>query len=131
MQAVTLDTHEIIKDLKLAGFNERQAEAQVHLAQVVYDSAIKHHKKDHVKQRSDNMTDLRKIEANLELKIEGVRTDLTLEIEKLRGETHKEIEKVRSDLLSTKSTLLYWMFGMHTAQLVFIFGFFGAALELF
>ena len=65
MVALALDTHALVKELKAAGFDDRQAEAVTHVfttTREAFDLATK--------------TDLRELEMRLEAKIESVKYDI-------------------------------------------------------
>ena len=123
MSTLVLDTFELIKELKDAGMNERQAQAQLHVTQVVCQTAmLQLHEEIDAKQFA-TLLDLKEVELHLTTKIDDVR----MEVEKLRG----EIQGVRGEIEKVKNNLLLWVLGMLFAQTSLIFGFFGKELGIF
>jgi len=144
-----LDTHQCIKEIKNAGFNDKQAEAFLHVVQSAWMVSEDRRQIEMNERDLVSVPDLKRTELELTLAIEKVRSDLTLEIEQVRFSLEQvrsdlsrdiaqvrsdltlEIEKVRVDLEKVKSHLVFWVVGLFFAQTTFIFGFFGKAMHLF
>ena len=119
MNTVTLDTYELIKEFKEAGFNEKQAEVQAHAAQVVFQAAVEQSKEDVNFKQLATLWDLKQVESTLRL-----------ETEKLRSELYVNIEKVRGEIDKSKVTVILWVFGMLVAQMGVLVGLFNNAIGI-
>jgi hypothetical protein len=113
-----LDTYQMVKEFREAGFSEKQAEAQMHAAQIVFHAAI-----DQTRE---------------EINYEGLATKIDLKSLALKSDLHKldskftlEIEKVRGEITHAKISVILWVFGMLMTQTGLVFGFFGSALGFF
>jgi len=124
MLTATLDTHDLIKELKQVGFDERQAEAQVHTAKLIADAAINHLKEEAKGQEPATKYELKQLENDLRFEIKQVETSLTTKIDKVQASMQIEIEK-------NKNSILLWSFSMFITQTSLLLGLFGKVLNFY
>lgn len=115
-----IDTHELIKELKQVGFDERQAEMQVHVVQLICNITEGRLRDETDRRELASLADIKQIDADLKFEIRQLDFKLSIDMEKVRG----EIEKA-------KNNMLIWMFGMFITQTGIFIGLFGKALDLF
>jgi len=104
MSVTALDTLQVVKKLKAAGFSEEQAEA---VTQVVRDS--------------QNL-DLSNIatKSDLSAGLSEVRSELKAEIAEVRSEFRTEFAKIRTEISDTKVEIIKWVIGIGFAQAGFV-----------
>ena len=124
MISTTLDMHELVKELKQVGFDERQAEVQEYTSKSIVDAAITHLQEEINGKEFATKYDLNQVENNLRFEIKQVETSLTAKIEKVQDSVHIEVAKC-------KSSLLFWSFGMFITQVGLIFGLYWKMMHLF
>ena len=97
MTAFSFDTHQVVKDLEQAGFNETQAEAVV--------AALGASISGNLATKAD--LDLLKAELKADLKSEAanLRTEFKADIAELRTEFKADIAELKNDNASTRSEL--------------------------
>jgi hypothetical protein len=113
MISTTLDMHELVKELKQVGFDERQAEVQVYTSKSIVDAAITHLQEEIKGQWLATKYDLKLVEKDLRLEIKQLEAGLNVKIEK------------------TKNSILCWSFGMCITQVGLIFGLYWKMMHLF
>ena len=135
MSLATVDTHEVVKDLRSAGFTDAQAEAVARNLRKAQDLDLStlSTKVDVEQVGTDLRSEIEKVRTDLRSEINKVRTDLRSEIEKVRTDLRSEIEKVRTDLMSeidkvrtavadSKAEVIKWVFGAIGFQTLIILG---------
>ncbi|MDX1540336.1 MAG: coiled-coil domain-containing protein [Geminicoccaceae bacterium] len=89
MVVLSLDTHELVKELIGAGFTEEQAEAVTRAVVAARDLDLSH---------LATKDDLEALEQRLRGEIESLRDEMHREIEALRREMQQEIGALRSEM---------------------------------
>jgi hypothetical protein len=102
MALTTLDTHELVKDLKAAGFTDDQAEAVTR--------AVKH-------AREIDLSDLA-TKADLKSELASLRADIALLAAKLDNIAANYA--TRAELSDMRTDLIRWVFGLMLAQAALI-----------
>jgi len=127
---LALDTYEIAKELRQAGFDERQAEAQAHLAKVIFNATLERVQDERKADKQIHNNDIKELNSSLSLKMESSRNESQLEFGKVRGEFEKvrgEIEKVRVEVEKVRSSIIIWVVSLFIVQT----GFLAKILHLF
>jgi archaellum component FlaC len=106
MSVIALDTYEVAKTLRAAGFSEQQAEA---VTRVVRDS-----------QNVDLSSLATKLDlAEVKTEISGIKTEISGIKTEISG-IKIDIAKVRTEAAETKAEIIKWVFGISIAQAGFI-----------
>lgn len=95
MSLATLDTHEVVEELRSAGFTDEQAAAVAR--------------------------NLRKAQ-DLDLSSLATKADLSIETEKIRGEIAKNRLEIGKEIADTKVDILKYLFGTIGFQTLIIIG---------
>lgn len=102
MALTTLDTHELVKDLKAAGFTDDQAEAVTR--------AVK-------QAREIDLSDLA-TKADLKSEVAGLRADIALLAAKL--DNIAATYATKAELSDLRTDIIRWVFGLMLAQAALI-----------
>jgi hypothetical protein len=120
MNRIAIDTHEVVQELKAAGFTEAQAESVTRIvrrAQDVDISALAS-KNDLATTKADLQLSL----AELELKLAKVQAELQRDLAKVQSELQRDLGDVKRDLANTRSELQKWIIGSTGLQTIVILG---------
>ncbi|HEY3910957.1 MAG TPA: hypothetical protein VGM07_13845 [Stellaceae bacterium] len=104
----TVDTHELVKDLKASGFTDAQAEAVTRAVRQSQDF-------------SDLVT-----KSDLAL----FRGEIREEIGEVRGELRAEISRIREEMVALELRLIKWMIGIGIAATLAVSGMVWAAAQV-
>ncbi len=96
------DTHAYVKRLKLAGFTDKQAEAQSELQAEVLSTLVT--------EKLATKEDIARLAA-----------EIKQNSGELRQELKQEISELRQDIVNIKVDLIKWVFGIAFAQTALIF----------
>ena len=113
MTVVPLDTHEVVKELKAAGFTDEQAEAVTRVVRKAQEIDL-----SNLATKSDI--------ALLKSDIEALRSATKSDIETLRSTTKSDLQiglaEVRTEIHAMRSEILKWMVSAIGVQTVVILG---------
>jgi DNA-binding transcriptional MerR regulator len=116
MSVTALDTLQVVKKLKAAGFSEEQAEA---VTQVVRDS--QNLDLSNVVTKADLSTGLSELRSELKAEIAEFRSATKAEFSDVRSEFRTEFAKIRTEIADTKVELIKWVIGIGFAQAGLVF----------
>jgi DNA-binding transcriptional MerR regulator len=127
MSVTALDTLQVVKKLKAAGFSEEQAEA---VTQVVRDSqnidlsnlATKSDLSSGLSElRSELKAEIAELRGELKAEIAELRSDTKAEFADVRSESRTEFAKIRTEIADTKVEIIKWVIGIGIAQAGLVF----------
>ncbi len=143
----TLDTHELVKDLKASGFTDAQAEAVTRAVKQSQDFSDLVTKSDLALQTSELRSEInavrgeiREVRAELREEIAGVRAELRAEIDGVRveiggvhaeiGGVRAEIGGIRGELAALELRLIKWVVGVGIAATLAVGGMFWTVAQV-
>jgi hypothetical protein len=110
LTVIALDTHEVVKELKAAGFSEEQAEALTRVVRRSQDVDL-----SNLVTKTEFQAGMAAAKSDLETGLAAVRAEVQAEFAAVRGE-------IRTGLAETKAEILNWMVGSMGVQTVVILG---------
>ena len=132
-----LDTLEVAKDLRTAGFTDAQAEALTRAVRKAQNLDISNlaTKADLQATKADLQAEIASVKTELRAEIASVKAELRAEIALFRTELRAEIKAVRSDLqieiAGIRTDMLRWIIGAIGVQTLAIIGTMLALAKLF
>lgn len=114
MVVSSLDTHEIVKDLKAAGFTDEQAEAVTRAVKQAQDIDLSN---------LATKTDLAELRTATKMDLAELRNEFT----EFRAGTNTEFARLRTEMADMRAELIKWVVGVGFAQVATIL----AVLRLF
>ena len=118
MTLAPIDTLEVVKELKAAGFSEAQAEAVTRAVRKAQDLDLSHlaTKHDLAAHQAATKHDLEATKADLEHKIEAVRADPRACKVDIRHECAALRADIKAALAELKADVIKWVLGIAFAQ---------------
>jgi hypothetical protein len=125
----TVDTHELVKELKASGFSDARAEAVTRAVRQSQDFSDLATKSDLALMRSELHAELGEVRSELRAEIGTlraeigeVRGDLRVEIGEVRGELRTEAGSIRGTMVAMELRLIKWMIGIGIAAALAVGG---------
>jgi hypothetical protein len=124
MNMIAIDTHEVVQELKAAGFTEAQAEAVTRIVRKSQDIDLSSlaTKNDLAVTKADLQRDM----GELKLNLAEVKADLQRDLAELRADLQRDLAALRADLQrdlgNTKAEMLKWVIGSIGIQTIVILG---------
>jgi hypothetical protein len=134
MSAVLFDTHEVVRNLKAAGFTDEQAEAVTRLVRDTLtidlpnlatktDLAPFATKIDHAETKAEIKTDLAGTKAEIKTDLSETKAEIKTELAEIRAEIKIELAEIKAEILK-------WMVSSIGIQTVVIIGAVGALVRM-
>ena len=113
MNVIAIDTHEVVKELKAAGFSEDQAEAVTRVVRRAQDIDLS---------ALAMKVDLDGLRRDTKVEFDAVRRDMKAEFDLMRMEIDALRKDIKAEFSDQKADLIKWIIGAIGFQTVAILG---------